>query len=81
MKDHWPEPYPSERGAAWALLLWLLAAAPAAQSASWSSTNVQILHGTTYEVGRRERGIMTLEHASVWAYGDNFFFFDFLPIV
>ena len=56
--------------------LLLCAAAPAALAADWSATNVQILHGNQYERGQRSRTILTLEHASGWGYGDNFFFVD-----
>lgn len=50
--------------------------APIAHAAQWSSTNLQILQGEGYELGPRERTLLTFEHANGWAYGDNFFFFD-----
>jgi len=48
----------------------------AAHGAIWSSTNVQYLKGDQHELGDEERSIITLEHASGWKYGDNFFFVD-----
>lgn len=47
-----------------------------AGAASWSSTNVQYLYGTNYELGDDTRSIITLEHVNGWKYGDNFFFVD-----
>ncbi len=44
--------------------------------ARWSSTNLQYHYGTDYELGDKERTLITLEHASGWKYGDNFFFVD-----
>ncbi len=44
--------------------------------ARWSSTNLQYHYGTDYELGDEERTLITLEHASGWKYGDNFFFVD-----
>ncbi len=46
------------------------------QAADWSSTNVQLLRGHDYALGETHRSIMTLEHASGWGLGDNFFFID-----
>lgn len=57
------------------LILFGLSSA-ASQAADWSSTNVQMLHGDGYELGDSEMSIMTVEHASGWKYGDNFFFLD-----
>lgn len=55
----------------------LIAAAPATWAdARWSSTNLQYHYGTDYELGDEERTLITLEHASGWKYGDNFFFVD-----
>lgn len=48
----------------------------AVPAAEWSSSNVQLLHGSGYELGEEERTIFTLEHANRWTYGDNFFFVD-----
>lgn len=76
MQDPSPRSGSDRRAMAWAPLLWLVVAGPAAQAASWSSTNLQLLHGTSYQAGSPERSIMTLEHADAWTYGDNFFFFD-----
>jgi len=47
-----------------------------AGSATWSSTNIQYLYGTSYELGDETRSIITLEHVNGWKYGDNFFFVD-----
>lgn len=47
-----------------------------AGSAEWSSTNVQYLYGTNYQLGDDTRSIVTLEHVNGWKYGDNFFFVD-----
>lgn len=53
-----------------------LAATQAQADARWSSTNLQYHYGTEYELGDEERSLITLEHASGWKYGDNFFFVD-----
>jgi len=45
-------------------------------AAEWSSSNVQLLHGTNYQVGEAERNIMTFEHSNKWSHGDNYFFVD-----
>ncbi len=58
------------------LTLGLLGFATAQAADRWSSTNVQVLYGETYELGPETRTILTLEHASGWEYGDNFFFVD-----
>ena len=47
-----------------------------AGSANWSTTNIQYLYGTNYELGDDTRSIVTLEHVNGWKYGDNFFFVD-----
>jgi len=47
-----------------------------AGSASFSTTNIQYLYGTQYELGDDTRSIVTLEHVNAWKYGDNFFFVD-----
>lgn len=60
-----------------AAILVLVLTAGGAGAADWSSTNVQLLYGDGFKVGGPEaRTIITLEHASGWTYGDNFFFFD-----
>ncbi|WP_171036296.1 outer membrane protein OmpK [Maricaulis alexandrii] len=38
--------------------------------------NIQLLRGSTYELGDRDRTIITLEHANRWRYGDLFVFAD-----
>ncbi len=61
----------------WMLITGLLTSSTAlAGSAIWSSTNIQYLYGTTYELGDKTRSIITLEHVNGWKYGDNFFFVD-----
>jgi nucleoside-specific outer membrane channel protein Tsx len=47
-----------------------------AGAATFSTTNVQYLVGHNYELGDSTRSIITLEHADIWKYGDNFFFVD-----
>ena len=44
----------------------------------WHSRNVQLLHGTTYEVGDDTRTIGTFEYANAGAYGDFFMFIDYI---
>lgn len=41
-----------------------------------SFTNFQVLLGNGYKLGDQKRTIFTFEHASSWARGENFFFFD-----
>jgi len=65
--------------AAGAVLMMSMAAE--VMAADWQSTNVQLLHGTSYEdlggaIDDKEKLIFTFEHANGWAYGDNFFFMD-----
>lgn len=43
----------------------------------WTSTNVQLLRGHSYEFGPKQRTIMTFEHANGWKYGDFYTFADF----
>lgn len=54
--------------------------ATCATAADWSSTNAQLLNGDDFVIPGvtedDERTILTLEHASGWKYGDNFFFVD-----
>lgn len=60
-----------------ALTLFGLFGVTNAQAADrWSSTNLQLLYGENYALGPETRTILTLEHASGWEYGDNFFFVD-----
>ncbi len=51
------------------------------QAAEWSNTDIQLLYGEDYNFGSAPNGkadirTITLEHASGWKYGDNYFFFD-----
>lgn len=43
----------------------------------WQTTNIQFLYGEEYALGPEERTIFTLEHASGFKYGDNYFFIDY----
>ncbi len=46
-------------------------------AAIWSSTSASFLYGEGYQLASSENAtIITIEHASVWKYGDNFLFFD-----
>lgn len=47
-----------------------------AGSAKWSSSNIQYLYGSSYELGDDERSVVTIEHVNAWKFGDNFFFVD-----
>ena len=49
-----------------------------AYAATWSSTNVHYLYGWNFEptLSKEDHGTVALEHASGFAYGDNFFFLD-----
>lgn len=42
----------------------------------WTSSNVQLLYGSDFEFGDRDRTTITVEHAHGWKYGQNFFFVD-----
>src|SRR3990167_1889495 len=57
-----------------------LGAGGPALAADWSSTNAQFLNGDDFIIpgvaDGIEKSILTLEHASGWKYGDNFFFVD-----
>jgi len=60
----------------WLILASALLALPTA-AADWSSTAACLLYGSGYQMTASEdQTILTLEHASGWTYGDNFFFFD-----
>lgn len=49
-----------------------------ALASTWSSTNVHHLYGFNFDptLSKEKHGTLTLEHASGFAYGDNFFFLD-----
>lgn len=54
-----------------------LAAPAAAQDLiEFHTENVQLLRGSTYELGDRARTVITFEHANRWRYGDLFVFAD-----
>lgn len=66
----------------WCLLLFLGFASPAA-ALEWSRTEFQFLYGnhaipSFSGGGNAEHYIYTIQHASGWAYGDHYFFIDFL---
>jgi len=44
----------------------------------WTSNNIQVLTGGSYELGPERRNSMTVEHANGWAYGENFAFLDII---
>jgi len=55
----------------------LLVGSSTAMAGIWSATSMSILKGSGYQLASSEdASILTLEHASGWAYGDNFLFFD-----
>ena len=63
----------------------LLACSGIAQSADWSSTNVSYLSGKGYKSLDKDQpssdyDILTIDHASGWKYGDNFFFTDIFEV-
>jgi len=44
----------------------------------WSSNNIQVLTGGTYDLGPERRNSITLEHADGWRYGENFAFMNII---
>jgi nucleoside-specific outer membrane channel protein Tsx len=54
----------------------LLVTATWVHAADWSTTNVQVLHGSGYEFGPSEKQTLTFNHASGWKFGAHSFFFD-----
>lgn len=61
------------------LFLLLLCLISSTYAAKWSETTVSYLSGDGYKTAADEKEqyeIMTLQHASGWEYGDNFFFTD-----
>ncbi len=57
-------------------LLAAISPAAAQDFIEFHTENIQLLRGTAYELGDRERTIITLEHANRWRYGDLFVFAD-----
>lgn len=53
-----------------------LASTFSAHAADWSSTNIQLLNGSGFELGDKDRTIFTFENALGWKYGDSFLFID-----
>lgn len=49
-----------------------------AQFIEKQTTNLQFLRGWDYELGPRERTIITIEHANKWKYGDFYAFADII---
>ena len=68
------------QGGAAILAVGLCLTAQTTGAAEWSTTNVQILHGTSYAddfgIDDKRKNVFTFEHANGWKYGDNFFFVD-----
>ena len=68
------------RLAAMGMMAALGGGASVAMASDWSTTNVQLLHGTKYAddfgIDTPEKTVFTFEHANGWKYGDNFFFVD-----
>lgn len=60
-----------------AALCGMPAAAGAQELIEFHTENVQLLRGFDYELGDRQRTIITFEHANRWRYGDLFVFADF----
>lgn len=60
-----------------AALCGMPSAAGAQELIEFHTENVQLLRGFDYELGDRQRTIITLEHAHRWRYGDLFVFADF----
>jgi len=56
-------------------LLIVLTSSPS-YSFDWTSSNVQVLYGSDFEFGDKDRTTVTVEHANGWKYGQNFFFVD-----
>jgi len=42
----------------------------------WQSSNLQLLHGSNYELSDPIASILTFEHTNQWLYGDFFMFID-----
>lgn len=69
------------RNLAAALATAVLASSGAASAENFSTTEIQLLYGEGFHLGRNglgetDRLTATIEHFSTWAYGDNFFFID-----
>lgn len=63
------------------LILSLCLCSPDGGAAEWSNTEAQLQYGhldNPYTGGGADTTILTLQHASGWQYGDNFYFVDFL---
>lgn len=63
-------------------LLWIYPAGSQAGLFAWSTTEIQYLHGDSYQMPKNAndvgRSIITLSHADGWMLGRNFFFMDTL---
>jgi len=55
---------------------WVIGHTQHAAAADWSAANIQLLHGSQFELGDKQRTILSFEYANGWKYGDNFFFMD-----
>jgi len=58
------------------LILLLSLTSQTGYSFDWTSSNIQLLYGSDFEFGDRDRTTVTVEHANGWKYGQNFFFID-----
>jgi nucleoside-specific outer membrane channel protein Tsx len=59
------------------LLLTLISISAHAEIFEWQSNNVQLLHGSGFELTEDRQTTFTFEHADSWKYGDNFFYIDY----
>lgn len=56
--------------------IFFIAISSSAYSKNWQTANIQLLSGSDYEMGNKNRNIITAEYANGWKYGDNYIFFD-----
>ena len=64
--------------AKYSCLIVLFFTAPWVHGFDWTSSNIQLLYGSDFELGDKDRTTVTVEHANGWKYGKNFFFVDVL---
>lgn len=76
MADRRPVPILSSLLARSSLAPALLGVSALASAQSFSTADVQLLHGKGWDLGEDPRTVLTFEYANVWKYGDNFFFAD-----
>lgn len=58
------------------MTLVMLLSVHATLAANWSNTSISFLRGNNFKLGTQSKTEVTLEHASAYNYGDNFFWFD-----